>query len=133
MTDQKLFHGDVRDLSFILDKSVHLVFSSLPYFNLKEYRRGKNSLVLSMIIRSLSTNLRRSGKSAIEFLVLSGRVVCIVGDVCLSRKKFGRHVVMQLYSDIEVSWRKIGFDNLNPVLWYKISNASLEANINSSF
>ena len=86
-----------------------------------------------MIIRSLSTNLRRSGKSAIEFLVLSGRVVCIVDDVCLSRKKFGRHVVMQLYSDIEVSWRKIGFDNLNPVLWYKISNTSLEANINSSF
>ena len=86
-----------------------------------------------MIIRSLSTNLRRSGKSAIEFLVLGGRVVCVVGDVRLSRKKFGRHVVMQLYSDIEVSCRKIGFDNLNPVLWYKISNASFEANINSSF
>ena len=39
---------------------------------------------------------------------------------------------MPLHSDIAVSCRKIGFDNLNPILWHKISNASYEANTNSS-
>ena len=39
---------------------------------------------------------------------------------------------MPLHSDIAVSCRKIGFDNLNPILWHKISNASFEANTNSS-
>ena len=29
--------------------------------------------------------------------------------------------------------RKIGFDNLNPVLWHKISNAAFEANTASTF
>lgn len=57
--------------------------------------------------------------------------MCVVGDVCLSRRKFGRHVVMPLHSDIAVSCRKIGFDNFNPIR-HKISNASFEANTNSS-
>lgn len=39
---------------------------------------------------------------------------------------------MPLHSDIAVSCRKIGFDNLNSILLYKISNAVFEANTNSS-
>jgi site-specific DNA-methyltransferase (adenine-specific) len=66
-------------------------------------------------------------------LVPGGRVVCVVGDVCLSRKEFGRHVVMPLHADICVRCRKIGFDNLNPILWLKISNAAFEANTSSKF
>ena len=53
-------------------------------------------------------------------------MVCVVGDVCLSRREFGRHVVVPLHADISVSCRKIGFDNLNPIIWHKISNASFE-------
>ena len=40
---------------------------------------------------------------------------------------------MPLHSDIAVSCRKIGFDNLNPILWHKVSNASFEANNGTSF
>lgn len=132
MTDQKLFHGDARDLSFILDKSVHLVLTSPPYFNLKEYRRGQNQLGIIDDYQKFIDELEKVWKECYRILVPGGRVVCVVGDVCLSRKKFGRHVVMPLHSDIAVSCRKIGFDNLNPILWHKISNASFEANTNSS-
>jgi len=56
-----------------------------------------------------------------------------VGDVCLSRRKFGRHVVIPLHADIVVRARRIGFDNLNPIIWYKIANASYEVENGSSF
>jgi len=56
-----------------------------------------------------------------------------VGDVCLSRRQFGRHVVMPLHSDIAVRCRKIGFDNLNPIIWHKIANANFEVEGNSTF
>jgi site-specific DNA-methyltransferase (adenine-specific) len=56
-----------------------------------------------------------------------------VGDVCLSRRDYGRHVVVPLHSDIAVICRKIGFDNLNPIIWHKISNASYEISNGSKF
>ena len=132
MTEQKLFHGDARDLGYIPDKSVHLVLTSPPYFNLKEYRRGQNQLGIIDDYQSFVDELEKVWIECYRILVPGGRVVCVVGDVCLSRRKFGRHVVMPLHSDIAVSCRKIGFDNLNPILWHKISNASFEANTNSS-
>jgi site-specific DNA-methyltransferase (adenine-specific) len=57
-----------------------------------------------------------------------------VGDVCLSRRENnGRHTVVPLHADICVECRKLGFDNLNPIIWHKISNASYEVSNGSKF
>lgn len=119
-------------MSFIPDKSVHLVLTSPPYFNLKEYRKGKNQLGILDDYQDFVDELEKVWRECYRVLVPGGRIVCVVGDVCLSRKKYGRHVVMPLHSDIAVTCRKIGFDNLNPILWHKISNAKFEANTSSS-
>jgi len=132
MTEHILYHTDARKLSFIEDKSVHLVLTSPPYFNLKEYRKGHNQLGIIDDYQQFIDELDKVWKECYRILVPGGRIVCVVGDVCLARRKYGRHVVMPLHSDIAVSCRKIGFDNLNPILWHKISNAVYEANTNSS-
>jgi site-specific DNA-methyltransferase (adenine-specific) len=56
-----------------------------------------------------------------------------VGDVCVARRNFGRHLVFPLHSDISVICRRIGFDNLNPIIWHKIANASYEVENGSKF
>ena len=132
MTNHTLYHADARDLSFIKDESVHLVLTSPPYFNLKEYRRGDNQLGIINDYQKFIDELEKVWRECYRILVPGGLIVCVVGDVGLSRRRYGRHVVMPLHSDIVVSCRKIGFDNLNPILWHKISNASYEANTNSS-
>jgi site-specific DNA-methyltransferase (adenine-specific) len=40
---------------------------------------------------------------------------------------------MPLHADIQVICRKIGLDNLNPIIWHKISNAKFEANTSAKF
>ena len=66
-------------------------------------------------------------------LVPGGRLVCVVGDVCLSRRKNkGRHTVVPLHASIQEHCRKIGYDNLAPIIWYKIANAQYEANGNGA-
>jgi site-specific DNA-methyltransferase (adenine-specific) len=57
----------------------------------------------------------------------------VVGDVCLSRRQFGRHVVFPLHADICVICRRLGFDNLNPIIWHKIANANYEVQNGTKF
>ncbi|MBQ8954499.1 MAG: site-specific DNA-methyltransferase [Clostridia bacterium] len=132
-TFHALYHGDARDMTAISDNSVHLVLTSPPYWNLKEYKRGDNQLGIIEDYELFLEELGKVWKECYRILVPGGRIVCVVGDVCLSRRKYGRHVVMPLHSDIAVTCRKIGFDNLNPIIWHKISNAAFEANSGSSF
>ena len=53
---------------------------------------------------------------------------------CVSpRRKFGRHVVVPLHASIQEHCRRLGFDNLAPIIWHKITNMSLESSRGSSF
>lgn len=63
----------------------------------------------------------------------AGALFVWLADVCLSRKKHGRHMVVPLHADICVNCRKIGFDNINPIIWHKISNANYEVKNGSKF
>lgn len=132
-TYQRLINGDARDLSFLEDESIHLVVTSPPYWNLKRYNENTNQLGHINDYESFLSELEKVWREVFRILVPGGRLVCIVGDVCVSRRKFGRHLVFPLHSDICVLCRKIGFDNLNPIIWHKISNASFEVENGSKF
>ncbi len=132
-TSHQLVLGDARDLSFIDDESVHLVVTSPPYWNLKKYNEHHDQLGHVDDYEDFLVQLKKVWKEVFRVLVPGGRLVCVVGDVCLSRKKFGRHVVVPLHADICVACRKIGFDNLNPIIWHKISNANYEVSNGAHF
>lgn len=132
-TRHKLVLGDARDLSFIPDGSVHLVVTSPPYWNLKRYNEHPGQMGHINDYERFLEELNKVWKECFRVLTPGGRLVCVVGDVCLSRKENGRHVVVPLHADICVSCRKIGFDNLNPIIWHKISNASYEVSNGSKF
>ena len=133
-TLHRLVQGDARDLSFIADESVHLVVTSPPYWTLKRYNDSEGQLGHVEEYEQFLAELNRVWREVFRILVPGGRLVCVVGDVCLSRRENnGRHTVVPLHSDICVLCRKIGFDNLNPIIWHKISNASYEVSNGSKF
>jgi len=132
-TTHRLVRGDARDLSFLSDQSVHLAITSPPYWTLKKYNDHQDQLGHVENYEEFLEELTKVWKECFRVLVPGGRLVCVVGDVCLSRKQHGRHVVVPLHADIAVSCRKIGFDNLNPIIWHKIANANYEINNGSKF
>jgi DNA modification methylase len=133
ITTHRLVQGDARNLSFITDESVHLAVTSPPYWTLKRYNENPNQLGHVSDYEAFLNELTLVWKEIYRILVPGGRLVCVVGDVCLSRRQFGRHVVLPLHSDIAVICRKIGFDNLNPIIWHKITNANYEVTNGSKF
>lgn len=132
-TYQRLINGDARDLSFLENESIHLIVTSPPYWNLKCYNENPDQLGHIDDYESFLTELEKVWREIFRILVPGGRLVCVVGDVCVSRRKFGRHLVFPLHADICVLCRKIGFDNLNPIVWHKISNATFEVANGSKF
>ena len=133
LTSHYLIRGDARKFSYIEDESVHLVITSPPYWTLKKYNEHPEQMGHIGDYEHFLLELLKVWKESYRVLVPGGRLICVVGDVCLSRKEFGRHVVVPLHADIAVGCRKIGFDNLNPILWHKISNAHYEVSNGSSF
>jgi len=133
LTTHHLVQGDAREVGFMADESVHLIITSPPYWTLKRYRDHPGQMGHIKDYGEFIKELSKVWKHCYRLLVPGGRLVCVVGDVCLSRRSFGRHLVMPLHADIVVACRKIGFDNLNPIIWYKISKATYEVNNGSKF
>jgi site-specific DNA-methyltransferase (adenine-specific) len=133
-TTHKLVQGDARNLSALADESVHLVVTSPPYWTLKRYNDSEGQLGHVADYEQFIKELGKVWREVLRVLVPGGRLVCVVGDVCLSRREnAGRHTVVPLHADICVTCRGLGFDNLNPIIWHKISNAAYEVSNGSKF
>jgi len=131
-THHKLILGDARKLSGIKDSSVHLVLTSPPYWTLKEYNKIPGQLGSIADYERFLDELDRCWRECFRVLVPRGRLVIVVGDVLLSRRKHQRHQAIPLHADIQTRCRRLGFDNLAPIYWYKISSAAYEAEGNGA-
>jgi len=126
-TQHELHLQDARDMRFLQHESVHLVLTSPPYWTLKEYRRSDGQLGFVGDYDEFLAELDKVWKQCFDALVPGGRLICVVGDVCLSRRKNqGRHTVVPLHASIQERCRSLGYDNVAPIIWNKIANAVYE-------
>lgn len=133
-TKHTLHQGDARALDWIEDGSVHLTLTSPPYWTLKNYNDHPHQMGHIAEYEQFLDELDQVWQHAFRVLVPGGRLVCVVGDVCLARRRNrGRHLVVPLHADISVRARRIGFDYLTPIFWHKIANANYEVENGSSF
>jgi len=131
-TCHHLHRADARTLD-LPPNCVHLVLTSPPYWTLKEYRKTEGQLGYIASYERFLDELDKVWRCCFNALVPGGRLVCVVGDVCLSRRKNdGRHTVVPLHSSIQERCRALGFDNLAPIIWHKIANAQFEASGNGA-
>jgi len=133
-TTHELYRRDARDASFLADDSVHLVVTSPPYWTLKKYRDSEGQLGAVDDYDAFLLELDKVWRHCYRALVPGGRLVCVVGDVCLSRRgNHGSHTVVPLHAAIQEHCRAIGFHNVAPIIWYKIANARYEVENGSGF
>ncbi len=132
-TEHRLLVGDSRRTGHLAPDSVHLVVTSPPYWNLKDYPTSPGQLGMIPDYTEFLDQLDEVWRQAFRLLVPGGRLIVVVGDVCIPRRRVGRHVVYPLHASIQERCRAIGFDNLAPIIWHKIGNIQLEADRPSRF
>lgn len=125
-TSHRVILGDARHLKSLGDESVHLALTSPPYFDLIEYKGEDAQLGSIHDYPDFLDQLDQVWRECYRALIPGGRLCVVVGDVCRSRRKFGRHEIIPLHADILVRCRAMGFEGLATVFWYKIANATTE-------
>lgn len=131
-TTHRIHQGDARELSGIPADTVHLVVTSPPYWTLKEYEPHQEQLGAIADYERFLAELDKVWRECARVLVPGGRICCVVGDICVPRKRNGRHYVMPLHADIQVRSRQLGLDCLTPILWQKIANGVTESEGNGA-
>ena len=132
-TEHKVILGDAREV-YLPPSSVHLVVTSPPYWTLKDYPDTAGQLGRMQDYEAFLGDLSKVWQNCYDALVPGGRLVCVVGDVCLSRRQNGgRHTVVPLHAAVQTQCIAIGFDNLAPIIWHKIANVKTEAHGSGSY
>lgn len=129
-TSQRMVLGDSREMDV---EDVHLILTSPPYWIIKDYERIEGQLGLIKDYEEFLEEVDKVWRKCYDALVPGGRLVIVIGDACLSRRKYNHHRVMPLHSSIQERCRAIGFHNLAPIIWYKIANVNLEAGRSGRF
>lgn len=133
-TTHDLHLADATQFATLEPRSIHLVVTSPPYWNLKRYRETPGQLGHLDGYGVFLDNLDKVWRWIFEALVPGGRLVCVVGDACLSRRKNnGEHTCVPLHSSIQERCRQIGYSNLALIIWHKIANATYEVVGNTRF
>src|SRR5437868_5040702 len=84
LTEHKITLGDARAMADVAPASVHLVVTSPPYWTLKEYRASAGQMGHIANYEEFLRELDTVWSQCFNALVPGGRLVCVVGDVCLS-------------------------------------------------
>ena len=118
-----IYHGDAREMP-VEDESAHLIVTSPPYWNLKEYGNAAAQIGNIDPYEEFLDKLDEVWVQCVRVLAVGGRIGCVIGDVSIPRKEGGRHRIMPLHSDIQVRTRLVGLDCLTPIIWLKITNGN---------
>lgn len=118
MTKHILINGDSRNLSLIPDKSVHLVVTSPPYWQLKDY--GSDSQIgFHDSYESYINNLNLVWSECNRVLCDGCRLCINIGDQFARSVYYGRYKVIPIRTEIIRFCETIGLDYMGAVIWQK--------------
>ena len=134
MTYHKVFIGDSRDMRELADESVHLVITSPPYWQLKDYGDG-NQIGYNDTYEEYINNLNLVWRQCHRVLHKGCRLCINIGDQFARSVYYGRYKVIPIRTEIIKFCESAGFDYMGAIIWQKVTtcNTTGGATIMGSF
>jgi len=117
-TYHKIIIGDSRKMTEIADSSVHLVVTSPPYWQLKDYGQA-NQIGFDDNYEEYINNLNLVWKECHRVLHPGCRMVINIGDQFARSVYYGRYKIIPLRTEIIKFAETIGFDYMGAIIWQK--------------
>jgi site-specific DNA-methyltransferase (adenine-specific) len=117
-TQHIIINGDCRNMSELQDKSVHLIITSPPYWQLKDYGND-NQIGFNDSYEQYINNLNLVWKECFRVLHDGCRLCINIGDQFARSVYYGRYKVIPIHSEIIRFCETIGFDFMGQIIWQK--------------
>ena len=133
-TTHKIINGDSRQMNLVPDKSVHLVITSPPYWQLKDYGT-ENQIGYHEDYETYINNLNLVWKECFRVLDNGCRLCINIGDQFARAVYYGRYKVIPIRTEIIKFCESIGFDYMGAIIWQKqtTTNTTGGASLMGSF
>lgn len=134
MSLHKVIIGDSRRMKEVKDESVHLIITSPPYWQLKDYGT-KEQIGYNDTYENYINNLNLVWKECHRVLHKGCRLCINIGDQFARSVYYGRYKIIPIRTEIIKFCETIGFDYMGAIIWQKVTtcNTSGGATVMGSF
>ena len=134
MTKHKVIIGDSRKMTELADKSIQLIITSPPYWQLKDYGNG-NQIGFDDTYEDYINNLNLVWNECYRVLENGCRLCINIGDQFARSVYYGRYKVIPIRTEIIKFCETVGFDYMGAIIWQKVTtcNTTGGATIMGSF
>jgi len=133
-TKHKIIIGDSRNMTELKDNSVHLVVTSPPYWQIKDYG-DKNQIGFHDNYEDYIRKLNEIWTESYRVLNPGCRLCINIGDQFARAVTYGRYKIIPIRTEIIKFCESIGFDYMGAIIWQKMTtmNTSGGASVMGSY
>jgi len=117
-TKHIIIFGDARKMEMLDDASVHLIVTSPPYWQLKDYG-SQEQIGFNDSYEDYINNLNLVWKESYRVLKPGCRLAVNIGDQFARAVYYGRYKVIPIRTEIIKFCETIGFDYMGAIIWQK--------------
>ncbi len=122
-TNHKIIIGDSRNMQDVADESMHLVITSPPYWQLKDYGDG-NQIGYNDTYEDYINNLNLVWSECRRVLHKGCRLCINIGDQFARSVYYGRYKIIPIRTEIIKFCETIGFDYMGAIIWQKVTTCN---------
>jgi site-specific DNA-methyltransferase (adenine-specific) len=117
-TNHKIIIGDSRGMKEVKDESIHLVITSPPYWQLKDYG-FEGQIGFNDTYEGYINNLNLVWLECLRVLYQGCRLCINIGDQFARSVYYGRYKIIPIRTEIIKFCEAIGFDYMGAIIWQK--------------
>jgi len=122
-TLHRIINGDCRHMNLIPDTSVHLIITSPPYWQIKDYG-SSDQIGFNHSYEEYINNLNLVWNECYRVLEDGCRLCVNIGDQFARSVYYGRYKIIPIRTEIIKFCETIGFDYMGAVIWQKVTTCN---------
>jgi site-specific DNA-methyltransferase (adenine-specific) len=117
-TKHQIIIGDSRNMAEVKEESVHLIVTSPPYWQIKDYGK-KEQIGFYDSYDNYINGLNKVWEESYRVLYPGCRLCINIGDQFARAVTYGRYKVIPIRTEIIKFCESIGFDYMGAIIWQK--------------